>query len=377
MFAALAQHDPRLIPRVATMIARSLLTRAVYVRTDRALPPSTVIARITDRCNLRCIQCGQWGLRGVYNDAHDRMCTPELDTTQWKRFITRVSRFCPHIYFFGGEPLLRPDLAELVATASPRMITGVNTNGTLLQHTAASLVDAGLHYIIVSLDGPHDINNVIRIGPGDAYESVISGVTQVAREKRRRRSFFPFIKICMTLTEENQGFIGETARIARSLGTDAFAVQHGIFTTEALIERSRIHYEQEFKVTARYWRGFLRDTTAMDPIAVAQGIAQARRIFKGFFSRYPSYPFDLKRYFHEPSRRLCAASCIIPWLHFQIMPQGDTALCEDFPDVIAGNVTKQDPSILWDNSCYRHFRHVIRTKGIFPACNRCCSYPGF
>jgi len=372
----MARHNIRLIPRIATMTLRAFLTRAVYVRGDRALPPSTIIARITDRCNLRCIQCGQWGLRGVYCGTRDHASASELDTAQWKRFVAQAARFCPHIYFFGGEPLLRTDLTSIIADASPRMITGLNTNGMLLEQAASPLVDAGLHYMIVSLDGPRDINNAIRVGHGDVYNSIVSGVTQVIREKRRRHSFFPFVQICMTLTKENQKHIEETARIARALGADSFAVSHGIFTTESLIEASRAQYEREFGLSARYWSGFLRDTSAMDPAMIGQGITQARRIFSASLNRYPAYSFDLERYFHDPSRQLCTLPCTVPWHHLQVMPQGDAALCEDFPDIIAGNVVKEDPLAVWNNDLYRHFRNVVRKNGIFPACNRCCSYPG-
>ncbi len=58
----------------------------------------------------------------------------------------------------------------------------------------------------------------------------------------------------------------------------------------------------------------------------------------------------------------------------QLMPNGDMAYCEDFPDLVTGNVREQEPLALWNNAASLAWRRRIRTKGIFPAESRCCSY---
>jgi|TARA_B100000959_G_scaffold184773_1_gene193137 cyclic pyranopterin phosphate synthase len=57
----------------------------------------------------------------------------------------------------GGEPLLRPDLPDLVSLLSKHKIDlALTTNGSLLRRNAQSLADAGLSRVTVSLDALDD-----------------------------------------------------------------------------------------------------------------------------------------------------------------------------------------------------------------------------
>ncbi|MCJ7831772.1 MAG: radical SAM protein, partial [Dehalococcoidia bacterium] len=109
-----------------------------FGRRSEELPPhllhysedkKPVIAwNVTRRCNLHCAHC--------YTDSFDRDYEGELTTDEAKRVIDDLAAFgAPVILFTGGEPLLRPDLPELVAHTQGRGIRIViSTNGTLLIH---------------------------------------------------------------------------------------------------------------------------------------------------------------------------------------------------------------------------------------------------
>jgi cyclic pyranopterin phosphate synthase len=57
----------------------------------------------------------------------------------------------------GGEPLLRPDLSDLVSLLSKHKIDlALTTNGSLLRRNAQALADAGLSRVTVSLDALDD-----------------------------------------------------------------------------------------------------------------------------------------------------------------------------------------------------------------------------
>jgi MoaA/NifB/PqqE/SkfB family radical SAM enzyme len=83
--------------------------RWYYRHFDHAPPPSFITLRMTNHCNLRCIQCGQWGENGAFHD-RDRPACHELTTAQWQTFLDQVSGVCPHVHIFRGEPMLRRDL---------------------------------------------------------------------------------------------------------------------------------------------------------------------------------------------------------------------------------------------------------------------------
>jgi radical SAM protein with 4Fe4S-binding SPASM domain len=125
---------------------------------------------LTYRCNNDCAHC--------YN-ARPRQ-QPELSTQQWKDILDQLWAVgIPHIVFTGGEPTLRPDLAELIAHAEKNgQITGINTNGRRLKDAAylKELVNAGLDHIQITLESHDaDIHDSMVRHPG-AWEETVAGL---------------------------------------------------------------------------------------------------------------------------------------------------------------------------------------------------------
>ncbi|MCL2324438.1 MAG: GTP 3',8-cyclase MoaA [Actinomycetia bacterium] len=106
---------------------------------------------VTDRCNLRCVYC--MGEDGVADKLrHDEI----LSYDEIERFARRAVRFgIRRIRLTGGEPLVRRDLADLVA-ALKRIgqieDISLTTNGILLPKFAAELKASGLDRVNISLD---------------------------------------------------------------------------------------------------------------------------------------------------------------------------------------------------------------------------------
>ena len=144
-----------------------------YGRTVRDLRLS-----ITDRCNLRCTYCMpaqglQW------------LPTPDLLTTAE---LTRLGRLAverlgvERIRLTGGEPLLRRDLEEVIASlATLRTTSGgkpdiaLTTNGLGLEKRAGALRKAGLGRVNVSIDSldPQDYAAITR---RDRLTDVLAGI---------------------------------------------------------------------------------------------------------------------------------------------------------------------------------------------------------
>ena len=125
-----------------------------------------IVWNITRTCNLRCVHC--------YSDSDARKYPGELSTEEAKRVIDDLASFrVPALLFSGGEPLLRPDLLELLeyATGKGLRIT-LSTNGTQIDGIiAAKLKALGLSYIGISLDGIGETNDRFRgkVGAGHGH----------------------------------------------------------------------------------------------------------------------------------------------------------------------------------------------------------------
>jgi cyclic pyranopterin phosphate synthase len=106
---------------------------------------------LTDRCNLRCAYC-------MPPEGLDWLPTPEVLTgEEIVRLITIgvETLGIREVRFTGGEPLLRRDLADIIAATAaldPRPDISLTTNGIGLDRRAAGLKAAGLDRINVSLD---------------------------------------------------------------------------------------------------------------------------------------------------------------------------------------------------------------------------------
>ncbi|MHB0923037.1 MAG: PqqD family peptide modification chaperone [Bellilinea sp.] len=152
---------------------------------------------LTYRCNNNCPHC--------YN-ARPRTF-PEMDTNAWKRTLDHLWQIgIPHIVFTGGEPTLRPDLAELIAHAEHLgQITGINTNGRKLKDPSfvQELVDSGLDHVQITLES-HDPNiHDHMVSPRGAWQDTVAGLRNVLGTRL-------FVMTNTTLLQENSPYLAET-----------------------------------------------------------------------------------------------------------------------------------------------------------------------
>lgn len=113
--------------------------------------PSYLRLSVTDRCNLRCAYCRP---SEATSDQQSGGCASNAELIE---LVARVDRVCRlgKLRFTGGEPLLRPDLVELVLGLRqllPDALLALTTNGLLLPQFAGPLRAAGIASVNVSLD---------------------------------------------------------------------------------------------------------------------------------------------------------------------------------------------------------------------------------
>ena len=119
---------------------------------DFAQAPFLVIWEVTRACALACVHCRA--------DAIHRRDPRELTTEEGFRLIDQVRAFGsrpPLFVLTGGDPMRRPDLAELVRYGAAAGLTVALTPSGTAAATPARLAElkaAGLSRVAVSLDGP-------------------------------------------------------------------------------------------------------------------------------------------------------------------------------------------------------------------------------
>jgi len=162
---------------------------------------SGVRVSLTDRCNFDCVYCHNEGLgdtRGPMDPQDNEMATDDV-----VRFLEVAAEFgVESVKFTGGEPMLRDDLAEIVARTPDGMEVSMTTNGTFLPGRAGDLKGAGLDRVNVSQDAldPEEFAEITKAG---AYDKVMEGV-----EAAVEAGLAP-VKINMVVFELTAGYVPE------------------------------------------------------------------------------------------------------------------------------------------------------------------------
>jgi cyclic pyranopterin phosphate synthase len=134
---------------------------------------------VTKRCNFSCIYCHDEGLGPVARPRapHGEEMTP----VEIERLI-RVGREFEirSVKFTGGEPLVRPDLEEIISRTVRHMEdVSLTTNGSMLAGRAESLRNAGLKRVNVSVDSLDPV--AFREIRGGSLAPVLAGVAAALR----------------------------------------------------------------------------------------------------------------------------------------------------------------------------------------------------
>ena len=132
-----------------------------------------VVWNWTRVCNLACTHCYASAVRG--------RVTGELDTSEARGLLGEFAAMrVPALLLSGGEPLVRPDALDLLASAKDRGLRcTVSTNGTLIDDRLAhALAEAGVTYVGISLDGPPEAHDRWR-GAAGAHAASLAGIRRL------------------------------------------------------------------------------------------------------------------------------------------------------------------------------------------------------
>ena len=124
----------------------------------------------TNKCNLKCVHC--------YQDAEEAT-DKELSCEEGKKMIDEIARAGFKVMIFsGGEPLMRPDIYELVAHAARAGLRPVfGSNGTLITpEVALRLKEAGACAMGISVDSLDAAKHDKFRGLEHAYDLTMAGI---------------------------------------------------------------------------------------------------------------------------------------------------------------------------------------------------------
>jgi cyclic pyranopterin phosphate synthase len=130
-------------------------------------PVTNLRISVTPKCNLSCIYCHREG---------ENTTEGPLKAAEIAEVLRVAAGFgIRSVKFTGGEPMLRPDLIEIIRSVPAGVESSITTNGTLLSGLAADLKQAGLRRVNVSIDSL-DPATYKKIAGTDRLSDVLEGI---------------------------------------------------------------------------------------------------------------------------------------------------------------------------------------------------------
>ncbi len=151
---------------------------------------------VTSKCNLRCKHCR-------VNEIGYDMTLDEIEEV-----FNKLTDFKPRgVFISGGEPLIRDDIVEIVKKSKKLApVTILNTNSLLLtENKLKELIDSGLNYIQVSVDGIEEQHDYIR-GKG-TYKKTIEKMKMINKYSDQIK-----LHISSVVSQKNIDYMEEFAR---------------------------------------------------------------------------------------------------------------------------------------------------------------------
>lgn len=142
--------------------------RVMLVKVFKKKYPLLLNLRVTNQCNRQCIYCA------VPQRSKEQLTKEEIFS-----IIDEVENECVFINLYGGEPLLREDIGEIIdyINAKDSIFLSLSSNGTLVPSKISDVKK--LNLIFLSLDGPKSIHDRQK-GDG-SFDDVMEAI-KVARK---------------------------------------------------------------------------------------------------------------------------------------------------------------------------------------------------
>ena len=316
----------------------------------RAYKPIYVKIKVNYGCNLKCEMCKHW------RETRE----PPISMDRFREVISELGELgCQKIHFSGGEPMLRPQLPDLVEHATQLgMRVTLTTNGTLIDKIKAKrLVEAGLRGVNVSIDSPlRKMHEKIR-GVEGAFKKTTRTVMLFNKYAHKGKLT---VRINTVVGRSNYQTLATLPDLAHQLGADGInliPVDDHCGEHLSMRKKDIALFNAEIAPVIEARARELGITIAdEDAYPFGRGdtdvkLGRAGRYAFGYYNKFP---------------------CYAPWTHSLIDFNGLVYVCCMTREQIKplGDIRKQSFKEIWEGTAYRQVRLNMHPPALKP-CQRC------
>ena len=339
----------------------------VLEKTDKGLMLHRVQAdlrkiyiEVTSRCNLDCITC----IRNNW-DVEPGNMSLEL----FRKIIDDLEDMpkVKEIVLGGlGEPLIHPDIVEMIKTAKEKGFqVKITTNGILLEDALMDkLIELNTDELVVSIDSFKE-DEFKKIRRGGSISDLLENLKFLKSKKEQKQTIFPRVSMEFVLMQSNEDQLQKLTEHARDLGIISILVTNLLPYTEDM--KNEILFgrgEKELEMPIQFWSTPIKGLSTMCTI------------------NYPSMNWGADRKCDFVNRDACTvtyngdvSSCyaLMHSYNYYIFDRKKEVSSHYF-----GNLREKSLYEVWNSPEYLKFRHRVRNFS-FPSCEDCkindkCTY---
>lgn len=194
-------------PALFSKPSANFFSRLAFRVIQNRSTPNLMSFAVNDQCNANCEHCS-------FFTSVDDKTKKVLDTAESKKVIADAQELgVSVINFVGGEPLMRPDLCDLIRSVDKSLSTTILfTNGWLLRDRTDGLKKAGLDGIYVSIDSADPKIHDKKRGVEGIFNKSIEGIKYA-----KKKGFSMGISCCIDEKDYRNGELDRIIELAKSL----------------------------------------------------------------------------------------------------------------------------------------------------------------
>jgi MoaA/NifB/PqqE/SkfB family radical SAM enzyme len=202
-------------------------------------PYSVVQIEITSRCSTGCVFCPHDALSELWVEG-------DLSLELYQEKIAPRLDMFGLVYLQGwGEPMLHPDLWEMLGMAQERGCNvGFTTNGAYLQDEQNQrLLDMGVNLISVSFAGTAaPVHESLRTN--SEFFQLCKNFENLANLKKKHGVDNPWLELHFLMTRENLNQFPPLVELAASLGADEVVATNLTYSPSLALDRKHVFADQ-------------------------------------------------------------------------------------------------------------------------------------
>jgi len=322
-------------------------------------PPEVINAFITDICNLGCRQCHY---ANSDKPGFSLNVVGHMQPSIFRKFMDEIPG-SPIVSFTGGEPLLHPDVIDLIVYAKQkgRFCTLVS-NGWRLADKAQEICESGLDVLSVSVDGPEETHNSIR--GKKSFEHLVIGLETILKQSDR-----PIIFIGFTISDLNFDQLVQTYELAKNWGVDGLSINHLWMQTDEMVHELNARYS----IFAGDHVSWEVNNDAIDVNYLSDSLEIIRESSRGGKMVVLENPYlnrqEITDWYRNPQKPVRHRTVRCGWIRMKLWADGKVKPCRDYE---VGDITKNNAEAIWNGDKYQEFRKLLAQEGMLPICTRCC-----